>query len=218
MKKRPVNIHRKNNQKNSISKKSALNFIIKPGGVDTKKITMKSLHKSTNKHIHEKIYINIANLSHYIPKLALGQQVFLTGKVFTARDAAHKRLINLIINNKKLPININNSVIYYTGPTQTPEAMIIGSCGPTSSYRMDQYLELLLKLGLIGTIGKGKRSPEAEKLIKQHHAIYFMALGGAGALACKYVKDVKEIAFFDLGCESIKELYFENFPVRVGAN
>ena len=165
---------------------------------------------------NQDLHINIKDIRDYVSNLVVGQQVFLTGKIYTARDVAHERLLELHTQNKKLPICVKNSVIYYTGPTQAPKDMIIGSCGPTSSYRMDGYLQFLLELGLTGTIGKGRRSPECENLIRKYKAVYFMAIGGAGALACKYVKEVKEIAFLDLGCESIKEIYIENFPVTVG--
>ena len=163
--------------------------------------------------MNNKIHINIDELKKVASSLVNGQQVFLTGNIYTARDAAHKRLLEMIKNKEELPINIKNSVLYYCGPTPAPPGMVIGSCGPTSSYRMDAYLLPLLKLGLAGMIGKGQRSRDATEAIKKYNALYFMAIGGAGALACKYVKDVDEVAFLDLGCESIKRLYVENFPV-----
>lgn len=163
------------------------------------------------------IHLNVNNLKESIPKLKIGDQVFLTGKVYTARDAAHKRLVAMIMNKKDLPINVRNAVIYYTGPTPRKPGSVIGSCGPTTSYRMDGYLLPLLKLGLVGTIGKGERSKEANELIRSYGSVYFSAIGGAGALACKYVESMKEVAFLDLGCESIKELYVNDFPVIVTA-
>lgn len=163
--------------------------------------------------MNNQIHINIAELKKIASGLVNGQQVFLTGNIYTARDAAHKRLLEMIRNKQKLPINVKKSVIYYCGPTPAPPGMLIGSCGPTSSYRMDAYLLPLLKLGLAGMIGKGQRSQEATEAIKKYNASYFMAIGGAGALACKYVKDVDEVDFVDLGCESIKKLYVEDFPV-----
>ena len=161
------------------------------------------------------LYIDIKDLKKYISKLYVGQKIFLTGSVYTARDAAHKRLIDLIKSKKELPLDLKDSVIYYTGPTPARPGMIIGSCGPTSSYRMDQYLNYLLELGLLGMIGKGDRSEEAVELIKKYKAIYFSAIGGAGALACKYIKDLVEVAFLDLGCESIKKIYIKDFPLIV---
>ncbi|MBP0979835.1 MAG: fumarate hydratase C-terminal domain-containing protein [Oscillospiraceae bacterium] len=161
------------------------------------------------------LHIEIKDLKKYISKFYVGQKIYLTGYVYTARDAAHKRLVELIKAKKKLPIDIKDSVIYYTGPTPARPKMVIGSCGPTSSYRMDQYLNYLLELGLLGTIGKGERSEEAVGLIKKYKAVYFSAIGGAGALACKYVEDLVEVAFLDLGCESIKKIYIKDFPLIV---
>ena len=160
-----------------------------------------------------KIHIDISDLRSRISELSNGDQILLTGVVFTARDAAHKRLVSMIEKGEKLPIELKDSVIYYTGPTPTPPGMVIGACGPTSSHRMDPYLPSLLEKGLLGMIGKGERSKEAMDFIKRFGAVYFSAIGGAGALACKYIKSMKEVAFLDLGCESIKELYIENFPV-----
>ena len=162
-----------------------------------------------------KYYIDVKDLKKFYYNLSINDQVFLTGKVYTARDAAHRRLEKLNLNDEELPINIKDSVIYYTGPTPAKPGMVIGSCGPTSSYRMNKYLEPLLKLGLVGIIGKGDINKEAKNLIKKYRAIYFTAIGGAGALACKYVKSMKEIAFLDLRCESIKEFYIENFPLFI---
>ena len=162
-----------------------------------------------------KYYIDVKDLKKFYYNLSINDQVFLTGKVYAARDAAHRRLEKLILNDEELPINIKDSVIYYTGPTPAKPGMVIGSCGPTSSYRMNKYLEPLLKLGLVGIIGKGDINKEAKNLIKKYRAIYFTAIGGAGALACKYVKSMKEIAFLDLRCESIKEFYIENFPLFI---
>lgn len=161
------------------------------------------------------LHIKSSELKKAIPKLYKNQQIFLTGKVYTARDAAHKKIHKLILENKPLPIDLDNAIIYYTGPTPTPPGMIIGSCGPTTSYRMDKYLPDLLRLGVVATIGKGIRSEAAENLIKEYNAVYLTAIGGAGALACKYVKSVKEVAFLNLGCESIKELIVEEFPLVV---
>lgn len=166
-------------------------------------------------NINNELHIDVKDLKKHISNFFVGQKIFLTGYIYTARDAAHKKLVELIRDRKSLPIDINNSVIYYTGPTPARPDMIIGSCGPTSSYRMDKYLSCLLDLGLLGTIGKGNRSQEAVDLIKKYKTVYFSAIGGAGALACKYIKDLVEVAFLDLGCESIKRLYIEDFPLIV---
>lgn len=165
--------------------------------------------------MNSSLHIKSVELKKVIPKLYKNQQIFLTGKVYTARDAAHKKIHELICKNQPLPINMDSAIIYYTGPTPTPPGMVVGSCGPTTSYRMDKYLPDLLKLGVIATIGKGVRSEAAESLIKSYNAVYLTAVGGAGALICKYVKSVKEVAFLNLGCESIKELYVEGLPLVV---
>ena len=148
--------------------------------------------------------------------MSVGDRVFLSGEVFTARDAAHKRIFELIKNGKALPFEIKNSVIYYAGPTPTPKNLAIGSCGPTTSARMDKYTPLLLDMGLTATIGKGERSEEVIKSIVKNKSVYLCALGGAGALAAKHITACEVIAFEDLGCESIKKLTFNNFPLIVG--
>lgn len=159
--------------------------------------------------------INVTELDSAAPKLKAGDKVELSGYVYTARDAAHKRISQLIGENKPLPFPLENAVIYYAGPTGTKEGMIIGSCGPTTSGRMDPYTPQLLDMGLKGIIGKGERNGEVEKAIIRNKAAYFCAIGGAGALACKCIKSCEVIAFEDLGCESVKKLYVENFPLIV---
>ncbi|MBR6902457.1 MAG: fumarate hydratase C-terminal domain-containing protein [Clostridia bacterium] len=161
-------------------------------------------------------YINSKDLKQLCPRLSVGDRVFLSGEVFTARDAAHKRIFELIKNGKALPFEIKNSVIYYAGPTPTPKNLAIGSCGPTTSARMDKYTPLLLDMGLTATIGKGERSEEVIKSIVKNKSVYLCALGGAGALAAKHITACEVIAFEDLGCESIKKLTFNNFPLIVG--
>lgn len=142
--------------------------------------------------------------------LRVGDRILLNGVIYTARDAAHKRII------KKLPFDIRGQVIYYTGPTPAPRGKIIGSCGPTTSARMDIYTPLLLKLGLKGMIGKGSRSNEVINAIKKYKAVYFVAVGGAGALLSKKIKSAEIIAYRDLGPEAIYKLEVENLPVVVG--
>lgn len=163
-----------------------------------------------------KYYINTNELDSKIQQLRAGDKVLLSGTVFTARDAAHKRLISLIESGDSLPFNLKNSSIYYAGPTPTPQDLAIGSCGPTTSSRMDPYTPTLLNLGVKCMIGKGPRSTEVQKAITDNQAIYLCAIGGAGALASKCITECEVIAFEDLGCESIKKLQFNNFPLIVG--
>ncbi len=161
------------------------------------------------------IRINTNELSSCIRELKAGQRVLLSGTVYTARDAAHKRLFELLQKGSTLPFDLSGACIYYAGPTPTPPGAIIGSCGPTTSGRMDVFTPTLIKNGLVGMIGKGRRSDEVCKAIEDFGAIYFCAVGGAGALAAKSVTACEEIAFMDLGCESIKKLTFKDFPLIV---
>jgi len=148
-------------------------------------------------------------------RLRSGDRVLLTGKIFTARDAAHKRLVELIRENKKLPIDLEDAIIFYVGPTPPKPGEVIGSCGPTTSYRMDDYAPYLLNLGLKGMIGKGYRSESVIDFMKKNGAVYFTAIGGAGALLSQCVKESKVIAYEDLQSEAIRELYVEDFPIIV---
>lgn len=150
-----------------------------------------------------------------LKKLKTGDEVLLSGTIFTARDEAHKRLLELLRRNKKLPFDIKGSVIYYTGPTPAKPGQIISSCGPTSSYRMDKYTPELLKRGLKATVGKGRRSKEIVAALKKHKAVYFAATGGVGALISKCVKKSEIIAFADLGCEAVYRLIVKDFPLIV---
>lgn len=150
------------------------------------------------------------------PKLCAGDRLYLSGTVYTARDAAHKRIFELMSNGEKLPFEISDAVIYYAGPTPTPKNAVIGSCGPTTSGRMDSYTPTLLDMGLAATIGKGERSPEVEEAIKRNKSVYLCAIGGAGALAALSITECAVIAFDDLGCESVKKLEFKDFPLTVG--
>ena len=151
-----------------------------------------------------------------IANLKAGDQALLSGVIYTARDQAHQRLAELIKKNKKLPFNLENQVIYYCGPTATPKGKVIGSCGPTTSLRMDEFTEKLLEEGLVGMIGKGRRSLKVRELIKKHKAIYFIAPAGCGALLAKRVKHKKLICFKELGPEAIYQLEVKNFPLIVG--
>ncbi|HIE34633.1 MAG TPA: Fe-S-containing hydro-lyase [Campylobacterales bacterium] len=141
--------------------------------------------------------------------------VYLTGKIYTARDAAHKRLVYLIKNSEKLPFDLNGAVIYFVGPTPPKPGEPIGSAGPTTSYRMDSYSPILIEYGLKGMIGKGKRSKEVKEACKKYKAIYFGATGGAGALLSQRIKNSKIIAYEELGPEAIRELEVDMFPVVV---
>lgn len=164
-----------------------------------------------------KLYeLTVADLAEKTTDLQCGDKVLLSGTVYTARDAAHKRLFEMINNREELPFKLENSAIYYAGPTPTPENLKIGSCGPTTSTRMDTYTPLLLDNGLKIMIGKGNRKPEVIDAMVRNKAIYLCAIGGAGALASKCIVDCEVIAFSDLGCESVKKLQFNKFPLIVG--
>lgn len=159
--------------------------------------------------------INTSEISEYAEKLKAGDTVYLSGTVYTSRDAAHKRIFSLMRENKKLPYEIKGAVQYFAGPTPTPEGLAIGSCGPTTSGRMDVFSPTLLNMGLGAMIGKGPRSKEVCDAIIKNHSVYFCAVGGAGALAAKCITKCEVIAFNDLGCESVKKLEFLNFPLTV---
>ena len=159
--------------------------------------------------------INLALASFDIKELKKGEKVFLNGVIYTARDQAHRRLVEAIKNKRKLPFDLKGAIIYYCGPTQTPKGKIIGSCGPTTSSRMDVFAPTLLKAGVVGMIGKGNRSPEVKKAIKKYKGVYFITYAGCGALLSKYVRSVKTVAYGDLGPEAILKLEVENFPLIV---
>ena len=150
-----------------------------------------------------------------VKKLRAGDKVELSGYLYTARDQAHKKLNDLIKRNKKLPIDLKDAVIYYTGPAPAREGQVIGSCGPTTSYRMDKYTPTLLEQGLRGMIGKGPRSEEVKKAIKKNKAVYFAAVGGAAALLSKSIIESKIVAYPELQTEAIRLLKVKNFPVVV---
>ena len=148
-------------------------------------------------------------------KLRSGDSCLISGVIYTARDAAHKRLCELIEQGKELPLDIKNSIIYFVGPTPAKPGDAIGSAGPTTSYRMDAYSPMLIALGQTGMIGKGKRSTEVINAMKEHGAVYFGAIGGCGALLSQCIKKAEVIAYDDLGAEAIRRLEVENFPVVV---
>jgi len=147
--------------------------------------------------------------------LIAGDYVYITGTIYTARDAAHKRMYEAIEKKEELPINMKNNIIYYMGPSPAREGRPIGSAGPTTASRMDKYAPGLLDLGLKGMIGKGKRSEEVQKAIIRNSAVYFAAVGGAGALLSKSILESEVIAYDDLGTEAIRKLTVKDFPVIV---
>ena len=150
-----------------------------------------------------------------IVKLKIGDGVLITGKILTGRDAAHKRLIELIEKGEPLPVDIKGQVIYYVGPAPAKPGYVIGSAGPTTSGRMDPYAPRLIELGLKGMIGKGVRSKEVRDAMQKYKAVYFAATGGAAALIAKNIKAVKILAYEDLGPEAIRELDVEDLPLIV---
>lgn len=147
--------------------------------------------------------------------LAVGDEVLITGDLYAARDAAHKRLVKLIREKKPLPFDMRGAIIYYVGPTPAPEGRVIGSCGPTTSARMDAYLDDVLSAGVKATIGKGGRSPEAREAMKRHGAIYLSAVGGTGAILSRNVVKVELVAWEDLGAEALRRLTVKDFPAIV---
>lgn len=162
--------------------------------------------------------INTDNLRNMVPALRVGDRVLLSGTVYTARDAAHKLLFSLLDDNKSLPFPIKDCVIYYAGPTPAKEGMAVGSCGPTTSSRMDAFSPRLLELGMCSMIGKGDLSPSVIDAIRENNAVYLCAVGGAGALIAKHITAAEEVAFPELGCESIKRMTVSSLPLTVGVD
>lgn len=160
-------------------------------------------------------YIKAPLREEEIENLRAGDYVYITGTLYTARDAAHERMQQALSKNEILPFDLSNNVIYYMGPSPARQGKPIGSAGPTTSGRMDKYTPELLDLGLKGMIGKGKRTEDVKKSIMQNGAVYFAAVGGAGALLSKAIISSEVIAYEDLGTEAIRRLDVENFPVIV---
>ena len=148
-----------------------------------------------------------------LKELKAGDVVEFSGTIFTARDAAHMRIKKMLENNEELPVNFNEAFIYYAGPTPTKPGHVVGSIGPTTSSRMDSFAPMMKELNVVATIGKGPRNSECTKYYMDNKILYFITTGGCGALLSKAVKKAKEIAFFDLGPESIKELQVEGFKM-----
>ncbi len=161
------------------------------------------------------IELNTSELKEKAATLRAGDKVLLSGTVYTSRDAAHKRIKSLLDKGEALPYDLSGAAIYYAGPTAAREGMVIGSCGPTTSSRMDVYSPEFLDNGLSAMIGKGERSEAVCEAIRRNGAVYFCAVGGAGALAAKCITECEVIAFEDLGCESVKRLTFKDFPLIV---
>lgn len=162
--------------------------------------------------------INLPLTKEIAKTLKAGDLIKLSGVIYTARDAAHKRLIERLEANEPLPFDLKDSIIYYVGPTPEKPGAIIGSAGPTTSYRMDAYTPTLLDLGLRGMIGKGPRNSLVIDAMKRNDAVYFAAVGGAAALLALHIKEAEVIAFDDLGTEAIRRLVVEDFPVIVATD
>lgn len=162
--------------------------------------------------------ISVSELRSYCDRLRIGDKVLLSGYIYTARDAAHKRIDALLDKGEALPFEMDGAVIYYAGPTPAAPGKVIGSCGPTTSGRMDKFAPRLLDCGLCAMIGKGERDSSVNEAVQRNNAVYFCAIGGAGALAASCIKSCQVIAFEDLGCESVKKLYIEKLPVTVAVD
>ena len=162
--------------------------------------------------------INLYSDAQEIKRLKVDDQVLFSGMIYTARDQAHKRLVEVIKKGNKLPIDLKGQVIYYCGPTKTPKGKIIGSSGPTTSSRMDEFTPALLKKGVLAMIGKGRRSQRVIQAIKKYKAVYFLTYAGCGALLNKFVKNAKIVAYKGLGPEAILKLEVKDFPLIVGVD
>jgi len=165
--------------------------------------------------VQESVSIDTPLSDAVVEKLKVGDRVLISGVIYSARDAAHKRLVELIKAGEKLPFDLMGQVIYYVGPTPPKPGMAIGSAGPTTSYRMDPYAPILMEKGLKGMIGKGFRGQEVIEAMKKYRAVYFAATGGAGALISKMIKKVEVVAYEDLETEAIRRMEVEDFPVIV---
>ncbi|MGN8773782.1 Fe-S-containing hydro-lyase [Candidatus Weimeria sp. HCP3S3_B5] len=164
------------------------------------------------------IHMDLPITAEKASSLKIGDFVYLTGEMYVARDAAHKRLFDLIEKGQKLPIDLKDSTIYYMGPSPAREGRPIGSAGPTTASRMDKYAPTLLDLGEKAMVGKGKRTKEVLEAVVRNHAVYFAAIGGAGALLSKCITSSKIIAYEDLGAEAIRKITVKDFPVIVVAD
>lgn len=163
----------------------------------------------------KELYIDVCDLKSEVEELEIGDTLYISGEIYTARDAAHKRMFEAIKNGETLPFDIRDQIIYYMGPSPARPGNVIGSAGPTTAGRMDKYTPLLLDMGLLGMIGKGKRADEVKESVIRNKAIYFAAIGGAGALLSKCINHSEVIAYDDLGTEAIRRLTVKNFPAIV---
>lgn len=160
-------------------------------------------------------HLSTAQLEEAAPSLRAGDRVILSGTIYTARDAAHKRIFALLDEGKPLPFPLRGAIIYYAGPTPAQQGMAVGACGPTTSSRMNGFAPRLLDLGLTGIIGKGEMDGQVRAALCRNHACYFAAVGGAGALIAKRIQKSEVIAFDDLGCESVKRMTIQDLPLTV---
>ena len=161
--------------------------------------------------------VKTTEISQYVDILKAGDSVSLTGYIYTARDSAHKRFVEMLKNGEKLPFD-ENFIIYYAGPTPSKEGQIIGSCGPTTSGRMDSFSDIMMQNGMKCMIGKGKRADYVVDAMIKHKCAYLVAVGGAGAVISDCVKSLEIVCFEELGCESVKKLYVQNFEVFVATD
>lgn len=159
--------------------------------------------------------LHTSQLREYVNCLKAGDTVSLTGTVYTSRDAAHKRIMAALDSGDALPYDLQDSVVYYAGPTPAKPGQVIGSCGPTTAGRMDPFSPTMIEHGQVCMIGKGVRSKAVHDAMKQHGCVYMIAIGGAGAIIAASVKELEVVAYEDLGCESVKKLTVENFPAIV---
>lgn len=160
-------------------------------------------------------HINLPLTKEITKDLRAGDVVYITGEIYTSRDAGHKRMCEAIAKGEELPFNPENATIYYVGPTPAKPGQVIGSAGPTTSGRMDAYAPTMMKMGARGMIGKGARLPEVIEAMKEHCGVYFGAIGGAGALISKCIKSAELIAYEDLGAEALRRLWVEDMPLTV---
>lgn len=161
------------------------------------------------------IHVSAPLTNDMLENLRIGDKVLISGAIYTARDAAHKRLVERVNKDLDLPFEIKGQIIYYVGPTPPKPGMVIGSAGPTTAYRMDPYAPILIEKGLKGMIGKGSRAPEVIEAMKKYKAVYLAATGGAGALFSRLIKKAEVVAYADLGPEAIRLLEVEDFPTIV---
>ncbi len=164
----------------------------------------------------DKIIVNTPITKDAARKLKTGDMVYITGTIYTSRDAGHKRMVEMLDSNEPLPIELDGQVVYYAGPCPNKPDQVIGSVGPTTSGRMDAYSPRMISEGLLYMIGKGKRNEDVINAIKEYGGVYFVAIGGAGALISQCVKSVEVVAFDDLGTEALRKLEVVDFPVIVG--